>query len=110
MRSIILFGLMTIIANTLYSQNKYPYHFKYDGNPLSRIHTATDPDVHVWNDTVWMYCSQDHQAIDGNIYASMDGYHAFSSSDLVNWTDHGEVFHSSMLKAESWGPSQSGWK
>jgi arabinoxylan arabinofuranohydrolase len=109
MRSIILFGLMTIIANTLYSQNKYPYHFKYDGNPLSRIHTATDPDVHVWNDTVWMYCSQDHQAIDGNIYASMDGYHAFSSSDLVNWTDHGEVFHSSMLKAESWGPIQSGW-
>jgi beta-xylosidase len=27
-------------------------------------------------------------------YSSMDGYHAFSSSDMVNWTDHGEILHS----------------
>jgi beta-xylosidase len=23
----------------------------------------------------------------------MDGYHAFSSTDMINWTDHGEVLH-----------------
>jgi len=34
----------------------------------------------------------------------MDGYHVFSSSDLVNWTDHGEVLHS---KNVSWG--SAGW-
>jgi arabinoxylan arabinofuranohydrolase len=28
-------------------------------------------------------------------YDAMVGYHAFSSSDMVNWTDHGEIFHSS---------------
>lgn len=27
-------------------------------------------------------------------YDSMDGYHVFSSTDLVNWTNHGEIMHS----------------
>jgi hypothetical protein len=38
---------------------KFPYEFKYEGNPLSRIHSAADPDVQVWDGVVWMYCSQD---------------------------------------------------
>ncbi len=108
-RSLLLVGAIALGLQTVNSQITYPYNYTYNGNPLVRNQSTTDPDVHVWNDTVWMYCSQDHQAIDGNIYASMDGYHAFSSSDLINWTDHGVVFHSSMLKAESWGLTQSGW-
>jgi beta-xylosidase len=24
----------------------------------------------------------------------MDGYHVFSTKDMINWTDHGEIFHS----------------
>jgi beta-xylosidase len=49
-----------------------------------------------------MYCSQDHQQKPGEIhpYYNMDGYHAFSSKDLINWTDHGEVIHSRDL---GWG-------
>jgi beta-xylosidase len=43
-----------------------------------------------------MYCSQDHprQPGDKGTYDHMDGYHLFSSPDLVHWTDHGEVMHS----------------
>ena len=77
---------------------KYPYHFKYEGNPLSRMHGAADPDVQVWDNEVWIYCSQDRN-IDSTKYKhhydAMDGYHAFSSKDLVHWTDHGEIFNSS---------------
>ncbi len=76
----------------------YPHHFKYEGNPLSRIHSATDPDVQVWDDVVWVYCGQDRNvdpAKHEHHYDAMDGYHAFSSSDMINWTDHGEVLHSS---------------
>ena len=75
---------------------KYPYTFTYQGNPLVRHISATDPDVHVWDDVVWMYCSQDHprQRGDKGLYDHMDGYHAFSSSDLLHWTDHGEIMHS----------------
>lgn len=92
---------MTLIyAVSLNAQFDYPYDFSYGGNPLVRNHGAADPDVHVWDDTVWMYCSQDHAPG----YEAMDGYHAFSSTDMIHWTDHGEVLHSRDI---SWGPS--GW-
>lgn len=83
---------------TLLGKLEYPHHFKYEGNPLSRMHGAADPDVHVWDGVVWMYTSQDRKvdpAKHKHHYDAMDGYHAFSSTDLINWTDHGEIFHSS---------------
>ena len=69
--------------------------FKMEGNPLVRHISTTDPDVHVWDDVVWMYCSQDNQRQVGDKgnYDHMDGYHAFSSTDMIHWTDHGEVLH-----------------
>ena len=101
---------------------QFPYHFQYNGSPLVRTQSATDPDAHVWNDTVWVYCSQDHgkkptelnASMDGShvipsasdIYASMDGYHVFSTVDMKNWTDHGEILHSRDVK---WGIAGGGW-
>ena len=84
----------------------YPYKFIYNGNPLVRNHSATDPDVSVWGDTLWMYCSQDFPKQDGDkgMYDRMDSYHAFSTTDMVHWIDHGEVIHSRDIK---WG--KSGW-
>jgi len=83
---------------TVIGKLQYPYEFKFEGNPLSRMHSATDPDVQVWDDEVWVYCGQDRN-VDStkhkHHYDAMDGYHAFSTKDMVNWTDHGEVFHSS---------------
>lgn len=88
------------------SNIEYPYSFKFEGNPLVKHHSAADPDVQVWDGKVWMYCSQDHEMRPGDsgTYDAMDGYHAFSSTDLVNWTDHGEVLHSKNIK---WGVD--GW-
>jgi beta-xylosidase len=87
-------------------QIKYPYKFKFEGNPLVSYISSTDPDVNVWDDEVWMYCSQDFPRKPGedHPYYNMDGYHAFSSKDLKKWTDHGEVIHSRDL---SWG--KPGW-
>ncbi len=63
------------------------------GNPIIRHIRSADPSAQVWNDgKVWVYASHDQDdAVD---YSSMDGYHAFSSYDMVNWTDHGEILHS----------------
>jgi len=83
---------------TIIGKLQYPHHFKYEGNPVSRMHSAADPDVQVWGDTVWVYTSQDRKMIPGvheSHYDAMDGYHVFSSTDLVNWTNHGEIMHSS---------------
>jgi len=88
---------------------KFPYTFKYEGNPLSRMHSATDPDVQVWDGVVWMYCSQDRNVDSSkhkHHYDAMDGYHVFSSKDMVNWTDHGEIFHSSDV---AWGWEKGGF-
>jgi len=86
---------------TIIGKLTYPHNFKYEGNPLSRMHSATDPDVVVWDGVVWMYCGQDrHMDSTKHVkgYDAMDGYHVFSSKDMVNWTDHGEIFHSSDVK------------
>jgi arabinoxylan arabinofuranohydrolase len=88
---------------------EYPFEFKYEGNPLSRIHGAADPDVNVWDGVVWMYCSQDRSmdsAIHDHHYDAMDGYHVFSSSDMINWIDHGEIFHS---RDVDWGWEDGGF-
>lgn len=85
-----------------FKEIKYPYKFKYKGNPLVSHIGSSDPDVNVWDDVVWMYTSQDHpqQPGEDHPYVHMDGYHAFSSKDLKNWTDHGEILHTRDLK---WG-------
>jgi len=74
-------------------------------NPIITHIRSADPSAHVWADgKMWLYCSHDQN--DATDYSSMDGYHVFSSSNLVNWTDHGEVLHS---KDVSWGIAEGGW-
>ncbi|WP_298551305.1 family 43 glycosylhydrolase [uncultured Algibacter sp.] len=81
---------------------------KQENNPVIRHMRTADPSAHVWEDgKVWMYTSQDME--DATFYDSMDGYHAFSSTDMVNWTDHGEVLHSRDIpwgaKGWMWAPT-----
>jgi len=61
---------------------------------------TADPSAHVWADgkTVWLYCSHDMDSAKN--YNSMDEQHVFSSTDMVNWTDHGVAISS---KDISWG-------
>ena len=58
-------------------------------NPLnvgSNIKTA-DPSAHVWNDgKMYLYTSHDEECQPDFF---MKNWHTFSSSDLVNWVDHG---------------------
>jgi hypothetical protein len=95
-------GNRSVTANFIMPQPGYPYAFTYNGNPLVRNHGAADPDVHVWDGVVWLYCSQDHAPN----YDNMDGYHAFSSTNLIDWVDHGEILHS---RDVSWGTNGFMW-
>lgn len=82
------------------------FNFSFSGNPWIRHISAADPDAHVWNNTVWVFCSMDANlrekglGSDASTYEYMDGYHVFSSTDMVDWIDHGEIFHS---RDVSWG-------
>lgn len=92
----------------------YPRTSVYTDNPLfldftspmkecglkGALYTA-DPSAHVWNidgrDVLYVYASHDLEPPRGCDY--MDRYHIFSTEDLVNWTDHGEVMNAATSNA-----------
>jgi len=64
----------------------------YTQNPLISHIYAADPSAHVWpadSNKLWLYTS--HDVPGTNHHATMFDYHVFSTSDLINWTDHGRV-------------------
>jgi len=72
------------------------------GNPLIPTVYSADPSAHVWpgDERIWVYASHDQPGT--NTHDTMLSYHAFSSSDLVNWTDYGVILH---LKDVKWAIS-----
>ncbi|HSQ43309.1 MAG TPA: family 43 glycosylhydrolase [Fibrobacteraceae bacterium] len=59
-------------------------------NPIvTSIYTA-DPAGLVYNDTVYIYTGHDEASSTDTDYV-MNDWHVFSSGDMYNWTDHGEV-------------------
>jgi arabinoxylan arabinofuranohydrolase len=85
---LILFVVSSIQAQKKNMNTKpYPY-----GNPvIKHIYTA-DAAPHVMPDgRVWMVTSVDSDQ--GGGYSTMHCYHTFSSADMVNWTDHGEILN-----------------
>lgn len=75
------------------------------GNPIIKHLRTADPSAKIWDDgKVWIYAS--HDPNDATDYSTMDGYHVFSSYDMINWTDHGEVLHS---RDVDWGLEQGGF-
>jgi beta-xylosidase len=74
-------------------------------NPfITSIFTA-DPSVHCFDgETVYVYASHDIDPPQGCDF--MDRYHVFSSKDMVNWTDEGEILSSDDVK---WGRPEGGF-
>ena len=69
------------------------------GNPFITELYLADPSAHVWSDgRLYVYPSHDVAPPRG--CDLMDGYHVFSTTDMVNWTDHGEFLHS---RDVAWG-------
>lgn len=74
-------------------------------NPIiTNIYTA-DPSAHVWKDgRLYLYPSHDIAPPKG--CDLMDQYHVYSTDDMVNWTDHGEILRASQV---SWGRPEGGF-
>lgn len=85
--------------------NEEPYPL---GNPvITHMYTA-DAAPHVMPDgRVWMVTSVD--AEEGGGYSTMHAYHTFSSADLVNWIDHGEVLHLKDVLGTNEEPEGENW-
>lgn len=74
-------------------------------NPfITHIYTA-DPSAHVWEDgRLYVYASHDVDPPRG--CDLMDRYHVFSTDNMVDWTDHGEILNSSQVP---WGRKEGGF-
>lgn len=65
-------------------------------NPIIQTIYTADPAPMVHNDTVWLFTGHDE---DKSTWFTMKDWHAFSSTDMVNWTHHGSPIS---LKTFSW--------
>jgi beta-xylosidase len=77
----------------------------YAANPfITSIYTA-DPSAHVWSDgRLYVYPSRDMDPARG--CDLMDHYHVFSTDNMVDWHDEGEILNSSQV---SWGRKEGGF-
>ena len=108
--ALVAFFILTVAAQTVIPQGKknsntkpYPY-----GNPVIRHMYTADAAPKVMPDgKVWMVTSVDHEV--GGGYQTMHCYHAFSTTDMVNWTDHGEVFNLNAALEGKAEPDNEDW-
>ena len=76
-----------IVAQSKKNMNTKPYPY---GNPVIRHMYTADAAPKVMPDgRLWMVTSVDHE--DGGGYGTMHAIHAYSTSDMQTWIDHGEI-------------------
>lgn len=66
-------------------------------NPIISHRFTADPNAIVYNGRVYVFCSNDD---DNHGSYGLSSYILVSSDDMVNWTDHGEIFR--VPKDASW--------
>jgi hypothetical protein len=81
--------------------------FSFAQNPFVRDIYTADPSAHVWSDgRLYVYPSHDIAPPRG--CDLMDKYHVYSTDDMVNWVDHGQIVEASQVP---WGqPLANGGK
>jgi hypothetical protein len=84
---IVTFLIVIFCGQSLISQS---------GNPFVRHIYTADPSARVWADgRLYVYPSQDINPPSG--CDRMDKYHVFSTDDMINWTDHGQIVEASQV-------------
>ncbi len=92
-----LFGLLLFM---LFPCNGYSQQ-----NPFIRHMYTADPSARVWADgRLYVYASHDIAPPRG--CDLMDQYHVFSTDDMVNWVDHGEILRAGQVP---WGRPEGGF-
>lgn len=88
---------------------KESYKAVTDHNPLMVQRFGADPYALVYDGRVYIYMTGDKisynpdRTVKENTYGNINTICVISSSDLVNWTDHGTVYAAGKLGAANWG-------
>lgn len=73
-------------------------------NPIVQTYFTADPAPMVYNGTVYLYTTHDEDSTVNNFFTMYD-WRCYSSTDMVNWTDHGTV---ASLKDFKWSDKTNG--
>ena len=95
--SIIVCIMVVALNFSAVAQNNVPEQF-----PVIHTKYTADPAPMVYNDTVFLYTSHDE---DDAMGFRMENWLLYSSTDMVNWTEHGIV---ASLDDFDWVPPMSG--
>lgn len=104
-------GVMTCAADYTGQFANIPLTASYknlnENNPIVTQKYSADPGVMVYDDTVYIYCTNDaleyaNGGIAENTYSKIQTLNCFSSKDLVNWTDHGTIQVAGNSGAAKW--------
>lgn len=76
----------------------------YADNPIVQTCFTADPAPMVYNDRVYVYTGEDAEGEGGNY--NMPHWRCYSTTDMVNWTDHGVVMKSDDFE---WAAPGSSW-
>lgn len=104
-------GVMTYAADQTSVFNNISLTASYknlnENNPIVTQKYSADPGVMVYDDTVYIYCTNDaleyeNGGIAENTYSKIQTLNCFSSKDLVNWTDHGTIQVAGSNGAAKW--------
>lgn len=69
-----------------------------ENNPIATLRFSADPTVLVYNDTLYVYGTNDSQQLEytkgkeSNGYNKINTLNCLSTKDLVNWTDEGIIY------------------
>lgn len=97
-----IYPVTKAMRNPLFVEFESPMYNSWMKGPL---YTA-DPSARVWNingkEVLYVYTSHDMEPAHG--CDRMDRYHVFSTEDMVNWTDHGEIMNAATVQKQAgWG-------
>ena len=79
----------------------------YAQEPIIQTKYTADPAPMVYNDTVFLYTSHDEDDAQGYGFKMLD-WQLYTSTDMVNWTDHGEIFHVNDIRPKD-APASDKW-
>jgi arabinoxylan arabinofuranohydrolase len=110
MRKIVTTLLLTVVLQSVVSGCKTshspePVADITSGNPIFTSIFTADPSAHVWDDgRIYVYPSHDIFPSRGSDL--MDKYHVFSSDNMVDWVDEGEILGADHVP---WGRPEGGF-
>lgn len=76
----------------------------YADNPIIQTSFTPDPAPMVYDGVLYVYCGEDSTQDNG--FYNMTDWRCFSTTDMVNWTDHGVLMYSESFE---WADPGTAW-